>query len=1032
MTPGALNPGYTDRIVPVNGLALATLLTAVAILALGVAVATRGRRSLVSLLFLVLTFLAAAWLATFSALYDSHDADLAMMWARAGSFFSCLLPAAIFHFSAVYAGRRRQLRIMIAFCWAFCVLAALLSAATDRFVRGLWHYSWGYYPRGSLQNLSWIAVFTAMLGASIYLIWRASHELDGLSRDSARTMVTAFMVASFALIDFLPIVGVGVRPVGFLAILGFVGVAANSIWRYHLVELTPQYAAEQILATMKNAVIVIDLEGNIRVVNHAAQTILGFDQGALVGKPIRTIIDPQESISTGQLLRSGGTLDLQMGWRTASGSRVDVTASSSFVRGADGAPVGVVYVATDVTERRRAEQALRESEHRYRTLFEGNPLPMWVYEFETLRFIAVNEAAVLHYGFSKDEFLQLTIADIRPPEEIPVMMKTLSSLHDRDRNRVFRHRKKDGSLFDAEITSFEFVSGGRRARLVIAVDVTERNRAEDRLRDNEERYRLLFERNLAGVFRSTLDGHILEVNDALARVFGYEREELLEQSSYALYFGAEERHRLMARLREQRTLSNVEVRMRRRDGSPVWVLENMTLMETPDGGIIEGTIIDITERKAAQEQVEYQAYHDVLTGLPNRLLFRDRIGVALAHARRSRRAVAVMFLDLDQFKLVNDTLGHTVGDGLLQAAAERLVRCVRADDTVARMGGDEFTILLSELADTRAAATVAQKVLDTISQPIDVDGHELFVTTSIGISIFPDDGMDAETLLKNADRAMYRAKEAGRNNYQFATPAALEASGGRLSLERSLHHAFDRKEFIIHYQPMIEVESRRVTGAEALIRWKHPEFGLMLPDEFIPAAEESGLIVPIGEWVLRTACAQMKQWHRAGHRELHVAVNLSARQFQQNDLTAVVERILHETDLPASSLDLEITESTAMTNADLSLAIMTRLKEMGVHISIDDFGTGYSSLSYLKRFPIDTVKIDQDFVRDLAQGSNDGAIISAVISMARALKLRVVAEGVETEEQLAFLRRQHCETIQGFLYSRPLPAEEFEAVLALR
>ncbi|PYQ50867.1 MAG: diguanylate cyclase [Acidobacteria bacterium] len=612
------------------------------------------------------------------------------------------------------------------------------------------------------------------------------------------------------------------------------------------------------------------------------------------------------------------------------------------------------------------------------------------------------------------------------------MMKTLATLHDRDRNRIFRHRKKDGSIFDAEITSFEFVSGGRRARLVIAVDVTERRINEERLRDNEERYRLLFERNLAGVFRSTLDGRILEVNDSLARIFGYEREELLAQTSYSLYFSREDRQRVMTRLREQRTLSNVELRMRKRDGSPVWVLENMTLLETAEGGNIEGTIIDISERKAAQEQVEYQAYHDVLTGLPNRLLFRDRISVALAHARRARRTVAIMFLDLDHFKLVNDTLGHTVGDGLLQAAAERLVSCVRSEDTVARMGGDEFTILVSDIADTRSAATVAQKVLESISRPIEVDGHELFVTTSIGIAIFPDDGTDAETLLKNADRAMYRAKELGRNNFQFATQVIVEGKAARLSLERSLHHAFDRKEFVVHYQPMIEVGTRRVVGAEALIRWLSPEFGLMAPDEFIPVAEETGLILPIGEWVLRTACAQMKTWHRAGHKELHVAVNLSARQFQQRDLAMMIERILEDTKLPASALDIEITESTAMHNAKSSLEILTGLKQMGVRISIDDFGTGYSSLSYLKEFPIDTVKIDQSFVRDLSQGSNDGAIVSAVISMARALKLHVVAEGVETEEQLAILRREHCETIQGFLCSRPLPAEEFEAVLAAR
>jgi len=1015
-----------------TGLALATLFTAVIILALGVAVVARARGSLISLLFFAMSVAAAGWLAGFSAVYESRDANHAIAWARVASFFSSLIPAATFHFAAAYTGHRRALRGAIAFCWSFCLIVAVISVSTSLFVTGLWRYPWGFYPRGAIYNLGWIAVFAVILGASLLLIWRASRKLEGIARANARTIMIAFAVGCFALIDFLPIVGVAIRPVGFLAILGFVGVAANSIWRYHLVELTPEYAAGQILATMKSAVIVIDLDGKIRVLNHTAASMLGFSEGELLGKPVRTIMDPEESISTGQLLRSGGALELHMAWRNASGTRVDVTASSSFVRDADGSPVGVVYVASDVTERRRGEQAQRESEHRDRTLFEGNPLPMWVYDFETLRFIAVNEAAVRHYGFSKDEFLQMTIADIRPPEELPTMYSTLAALHDRDRNRIFRHRKKNGTVFDAEITSFEFVSAGRRARLVIAVDVTERRIADERLRENEERYRLLFERNLAGVFRSTIDGRILEVNDALARIFGYTREELLTVTSYSLYFTPEERQRLMARLREQKSLSNIELRMRRKDGSEIWALENMNLLESGDDGIIEGTIIDITDRKAAQEQVEYQAYHDVLTGLPNRLLFRDRIGVALAHARRNRRAVAVMFLDLDQFKLINDTLGHTVGDGLLQAAAERLVRCVRADDTVARMGGDEFTILISDLPDARGALTVAQKVLDSMLKPMVVDGHELFVTTSVGIAVFPEDGMDAETLLKNSDRAMYRAKEAGRNNYQFATGVAVEGSVGRLSLERSLHHAFDRQEFVIHYQPMIELDTYRVVGAEALIRWNNPELGLLSPDEFIPVAEDCGLIFPIGEWVLRTACAQMKQWHRAGHGDLHVAVNLSARQFQQHDLTSMIERILEETGLPASSLDIEITESTAMHNAEMSLAIMTRLKQMGIRLSIDDFGTGYSSLSYLKKFPIDTVKIDQNFVRDLTASPNDGAIISAVISMARALNLRVVAEGVETEEQLEFLRRQHCETIQGFLYSHPLPAEEFEGVLVAR
>ncbi|HUJ15290.1 MAG TPA: PAS domain S-box protein, partial [Thermoanaerobaculia bacterium] len=594
-------------------MSLATLFTAVIILAIGVAVATRARGSLVGWLFLAISASAAGWLAGFSAVYDSPTPERAILWARVAAFFASLIPAATFHFAAAYVGRRRELRPAIAACWAFSFAIAIVSLSTNLFVTGVWRYSWGFYPRGAWYNLAWVAVFTAMLIGAIALIRHASKQSGDVAGANARTIVIGFAIACLALVDVLPIFGVSVPPVGFLAVLAFVSFSANTVWRHHLIDLTPEYAASQILATMKSAVLVIDLDGKIRVVNRTAASMLGYGVGDLVGKTVRTIIDPEESISTGQILRSGGTLEMQMGWRNAAGARVDVVASSSFVRDADGTPAGVVYVAADVTERRRAEQALRESEHRYRTLFDGNPLPMWVYDRETLRFIAVNETAVKTYGFSKDEFHQMTIADIRPVEELAAMHATLAALHDRDSGRVFRHRKKDGTVFDAEITSFEFVSGGRRARLVIAVDVTERKRADEKLRDNEERYRLLFERNLAGVFRSRLDGRVLEVNESMARIFGYGRDELLTTPAYNLYFTPEERQRIMARLRDQKTLSNVELRMRRKDGSPVWILENMTLLESGEGDIIEGTITDITDRKAAQEQVEYQAYHDVLT-----------------------------------------------------------------------------------------------------------------------------------------------------------------------------------------------------------------------------------------------------------------------------------------------------------------------------------------------------------------------------------------------------------------------------------
>jgi len=1008
---------------------MATLFTAAAILILGVMVVARSRATRVTYLFFLITIGASGWLAFFALMYGADSAARAVVFARLASAFASVLPAATLHFTAAYVSRRRALRNVILFCWIFCGAIAIVELATPFIVIGIRHFDWGYYPIGSPYNFSWALIFAGMFVFAIRLLWRAASTSEGMARKRAWSLVIAFVVAMLASVEFLPSIGIDILPLGFIAILAFVAIAAHAIWRYRLVELTPEYAAGQILATMKGAVIVVDLDGKIRVANRAASTMLGYPDAALIGKHIRSIVSPEENLTTGQLLHSLGVLEQNMAWRTAAGARIDVLATSSFVRDDSSNPVGIVYAATDVTERRKSEQALRESEHRYRTLFEGNPLPMWVYDFETLTFIAVNEAAVQHYGYSKDEFLRMSIADIRPPEDLPVLRDALDLRRDRNDPRVFRHRKRNGQIFDAEITAFEFLSAGRRSRLVIAIDVTERRGAEQRLRESEERYRLLFERNLAGVYRSTIEGRILDGNDAIARMFGYrDREDFLAQSAYSLYNSEEERNRLMAQVRKHGSLSNVEVRMRRRDGTPVWVIENMTLL---DGGILEGTIVDITDRKTAQEQMEYQAYHDALTGLPNRLLFRDRIDIALAHAKRHHTAAAVMFLDLDQFKLVNDSLGHTVGDALLQEVATRLVLSIRADDTVARMGGDEFTVLLTDIKEAGSSSIVAQKLLDTISRPMMIEGHELYVTTSIGIARSPEDGVDAETLLKRADSAMYRAKEAGRNNFQFATLTTIESTSERLLIERSLHHAFEREEFVVHYQPMTNLLTGNVVGAEALIRWNHPERGLMAPDDFIPIAEDCGLILPIGEWVLRTAVKQMKEWH-TDHGPLRVAVNLSARQFQQRDLTSMIERILTESNYPPELLDVEITESTAMQNADVSLAVMKRLRQMGVRISIDDFGTGYSSLSYLKRFPIDTVKIDQNFVRDLSDVSNDGAIITAVISMARALNLRVVAEGVETEAQLAFLRRENCEVVQGFLHSKPVPAAEFEISLRER
>jgi diguanylate cyclase (GGDEF)-like protein len=438
---------------------------------------------------------------------------------------------------------------------------------------------------------------------------------------------------------------------------------------------------------------------------------------------------------------------------------------------------------------------------------------------------------------------------------------------------------------------------------------------------------------------------------------------------------------------------------------------------------------DLEERKRTERAMRHMAHHDALTDLPNRALFRDRLSHAMAQADRYHQRLAVLFLDLDRFKAINDTLGHNAGDQLLRIAAERLKGCVRECDTVARLGGDEFTVIVEDVEDRQAAAVVAQKIIDSFSQPFTLHGHEVFVTTSVGITLYPDDGEHLDTLLRNADAAMYRAKDCGRNNYQFYVPEMNTRARERLLLENALRRALVKEEFILHYQPRVDLRSGNVIGAEALLRWRHPERGLMAPDEFVPLLEETGLILPVGEWVLREACRQNRAWQDKGLPPVRVAVNLSVRQFLQRDLAALVASVLEETGLPPSFLELEITEELLLEHSAANAAALNRLRELGVHISIDDFGTGYSSLSYLKRLPIHTLKIDQSFVRDITLDSDGAAIVSAIIAMACNLRLNVLAEGVETEAQLAFLRAQGCNEIQGYSFSRPLDAEAFERLL---
>lgn len=543
----------------------------------------------------------------------------------------------------------------------------------------------------------------------------------------------------------------------------------------------------------------------------------------------------------------------------------------------------------------------------------------------------------------------------------------------------------------------------------------------------------VFDSTIEGIMITDAEGVIQSVNPAFTTITGYRAEEAIGNNPRLLQSGRQdsEFYQNMWQLLAEKGEWHGEIWNRRKSGEiyPEWL--SITAIHNIYGNTTQyvSLFIDITEQKANEAKIEHQAYYDTLTDLPNRLLFNERLAMALIKAQRMQWMAAVMFLDLDRFKTINDSLGHHVGDQLLVVVANRLRAAIRDEDLVARMGGDEFTLLLPKINSRKDAEKVADKILHGFSAPISVEGHTLYVTPSIGIALYPDDGEIAETLMKNSDTAMYCTKGEGGNHYHLYQSTMNGEAVQRLAIENDLHGALERHELELYYQPQVDLLSGEIVSMETLVRWHHPELGLISPAHFIPLAEETGLILPIGEWVLASACVQLKAWLDAGLMVKRVAVNLSARQFHRQDLIAMVEKALSDSGLSPEFLELEITEGIVMNDVTANIDTLVRLKAMGVKLAIDDFGTGYSSLSYLKHFPVDTLKIDRAFIRDMSSDSGDEAIVSAIITMAHSLKLRVVAEGVEEKNQLDYLKTQGCDEVQGYYFSRPLPVDEMAKLL---
>lgn len=708
----------------------------------------------------------------------------------------------------------------------------------------------------------------------------------------------------------------------------------------------------------------------------------------------------------------------------------------------------IIGVAKDITEQIEASESLRDSEQRYRMLAESISDVIFSTDSKlSLNYVSPSVQAVL--GFDAEWIFQngwqSIIANPQQLSGIYTLMDRVSkSLNKPEQLALLRSQvqtqlflfdclRADGRKIPIELRLVLVWDehGGFEGVLGVGRDISQQRRAEKDLRMAAT----VFEHSTSAILITDPAGYIVQANEAFSRVSGYAVSEVLDQLPNMLTVDEQQDAHLRYVLKQlhQHSTWEGEVWMKRRNGEhyPAWVGITAVLDDEGDLASYVCFFSDISERKASEQRIHRLAYYDALTHLPNRTLFQDRLHTALQSAERQKSWVVLMFLDLDRFKPINDSLGHAAGDRMLKDMATRLLACVDDDDTVARMGGDEFTLLLQhrssrELALNRAIH-VAEQILASLVRPFVLEGREFFVTASIGIALSPQDGNELSQLMKNADTAMYHAKERGKNNFQFYQADMNASALERLELESDLRHALEQDEFVLYYQPQFSGDGKRLTGAEALLRWRHPRRGLVPPGDFIPVLEELGLVVDVGDWVISEACRQLKTWHQNRVRVPKVSVNISARQFSDGQLGTRIATILRETGLPPACLELELTESILMREVSEAMQILAGLKNLGLSIAVDDFGTGYSSLNYLKQFPIDVLKIDRTFVDGLPSGEQDAQIARAIIAMAHSLNLAVIAEGVETHEQLDFLREHGCDEVQGYLFGRPMPASRFEA-----
>ncbi len=792
-----------------------------------------------------------------------------------------------------------------------------------------------------------------------------------------------------------------------------------------------------LFAAMRDPVFVIDKNGIYRKIFAHDQSLLALPPAQLIGRSASEVFSPQvaaqfqdiiDKVIQEQQLQSLQyplLIDGEQKWFSA---RVMPLKQNH-----------VLWIARDITESHLAREEMRQREELFRLLAENSSDCLATYHPDgTL--IYVSPVVERIFGYQAQELRGQHNFGLLHPEDSHVLMTGLKNAIDAPgvyQTVEVRLRHKGGHWMWTEITGNAVINGRGETEIhTVSRDITQRRANEEALRQAEEKYRSIFENAVEGIFQTTPQGQYLAANPSLARIYGFDSVPELRTTfsdiAGQLYTDPNRRAEFVQQMDEVGEVSNFESQIRRKDGALIWISENARAVRDENGAVFyyEGTVEDITETRQSKERLLHDALHDRLTGLSNRALFMDRLEQKFARLKRRPDSLfAVLFLDFDRFKNINDSLGHLAGDQLLKAISGRLQECLRPGDTVSRFGGDEFAILLENVTELSDATVVAERVQKAMTHPFQLGSQQVFSSASIGIALGHSDYERAEDLLRDADMAMYRAKARGKARHEVFDAEMHTRAVALLQLETDLRWAIERDEFRLHYQPIVKLDSGAVVGFEALIRWQHPQRGLVAPAEFIPIAEETGWIVPIGKWVLEEACAQLARWQADADIALSMSVNLSGKQFSQPDLIELVETTIRHSGIAPGSLKLEITESAIMEDAQIVTSRLLQLRQLGVQLGLDDFGTGYSSLSYLHRFPLDTLKIDRSFVARLLEDGENREIVRTIVTLGKNLGMDVVAEGVEEAQQLSDLRDLNCQHGQGYYFARPLPADEAIRVL---